>query len=488
MKKTNFTKTVTLVLILVLVLGVTGCSQAELGYINLYKEITNQNLFESNGSISFQINYLPKSMTDNMNEIQLAVLKKVFADFTLTTSTKADYSNNLVESKINIKEKSSGIEKEILSVIFKDDIYYIRVKEILDLVKLFNDMELNKQINGIFGNAEYISISVGELSELSNSNPPSSSTIMEQQGFDLSKQKQFNLLWVDLIGNLATKTYNNYNSGLVNRSGNQYILTLEATNLSKFLKTLAVYTVNNCEKLGPCLKTYISSLSKDQLGMTEDMKQKALLGIDEMVKEVVSNRAEYLTKLNTIDEIDNSINEFRGSKIVSSIEKTGKNRYKLNSIYQIKYNELSKEWENMDIAIISQSYCQPCSTFDLIPPVTGVLTITELNSKISPKVSVNIDTGLYKQNKGVQAKISQIELKVIDGYTYLPMRRLAEDLGEKVGWDEENSMAYIERGGERIDMTGLLLNGQTFVKIRNFEKLGYKVKWDPISRVASIQK
>jgi len=489
MKRSNYAKTVVLVLILVLVLGVTGCSQDELDYINLMKEISSQNQFEANGSISLQLNSLPESLTAETDKTQLAVLEKFLTEYSLTYLSKVDYSNNLAQAQLNIKERASGIEKEIFSVLMKDKICYIRIKEVIDFVKSFNDQKLNDEINKILGNAEYISISAEELTQLSDL--PPNSPVIAQQSFDLNKQKEFGLLWIELINNLATQAYNNYESGLIEKSGNQYVLTVKADDLSGFIKTFAVYTVSNVEKLGPCLKTFINSMNNEHLallGMTEEIKMQALPGIDVMVAEVAANRAEYLTKLNAIDKTNDSINEFEGSKLVSSIEKTSTNNYKLNSTLQIKYTDPNKDKEKMDLVLVSEETYQPCSRFDVQLPAAGVLTITELNNRIPPQVSIHIDTGLYTQQKGIQTKVSNIELKVIDGYVYLPLRRLAENFGENVGWDDKNSTAYVERNGERIDMTGLLLNNLTHVKIRDFEKLGYTVNWDPIKRVATVRK
>lgn len=46
-----------------------------------------------------------------------------------------------------------------------------------------------------------------------------------------------------------------------------------------------------------------------------------------------------------------------------------------------------------------------------------------------------------------------------------------------MGWDNENKTAYIIRGEERIDMTGVLVDSITMIKVRDFEKLGYKIDY-----------
>ncbi len=65
----------------------------------------------------------------------------------------------------------------------------------------------------------------------------------------------------------------------------------------------------------------------------------------------------------------------------------------------------------------------------------------------------------------------------IGGSMYLPMRRICERFGEVVDWDPELGRAYVVRGDTKIDMTGVLVDGRTFIKIRDFEKLGYFVDY-----------
>ena len=64
------------------------------------------------------------------------------------------------------------------------------------------------------------------------------------------------------------------------------------------------------------------------------------------------------------------------------------------------------------------------------------------------------------------------------GTVYLPMRHVLESFNEEVIWDAANKKAYVARGGDRIEMAGLLKNSTTFVKVRDFEKLGYTVSYE----------
>lgn len=66
---------------------------------------------------------------------------------------------------------------------------------------------------------------------------------------------------------------------------------------------------------------------------------------------------------------------------------------------------------------------------------------------------------------------------------YIPLRGAAEYLGEEVMWDDTTQEAYILRDGEEIHMDGVLYKPDNafedmwYVKVRDFEKLGYTVDY-----------
>ena len=66
---------------------------------------------------------------------------------------------------------------------------------------------------------------------------------------------------------------------------------------------------------------------------------------------------------------------------------------------------------------------------------------------------------------------------VENGRAYLPLRMIAEILGEEVVWENSTKTPYVMQDGQRIDMKGKLKDGRAFVGIRDFEKLGYTVTY-----------
>lgn len=67
---------------------------------------------------------------------------------------------------------------------------------------------------------------------------------------------------------------------------------------------------------------------------------------------------------------------------------------------------------------------------------------------------------------------------LLDGSIYLPLRKITEYAGYDVSWDAENRKAYVIVDAMPVDMTGVLIDGKTYVKIRDFEKLGAAVAYN----------
>ena len=90
-----------------------------------------------------------------------------------------------------------------------------------------------------------------------------------------------------------------------------------------------------------------------------------------------------------------------------------------------------------------------------------------------------------KNHQGVVAFLSAVEYntldtsaKLIDNSVYLPLRRLMENAGYEVSWDAEARKAYVTVDGNKIEMTGTIVDNKTYVKVRDFEKLGAKVDYE----------
>lgn len=85
--------------------------------------------------------------------------------------------------------------------------------------------------------------------------------------------------------------------------------------------------------------------------------------------------------------------------------------------------------------------------------------------------------GMY-EDSDYEYKYCSSKAELIDNSVYLPLRQLMENAGYEVSWDGEARKAYVTVDGEKIEMTGVIVNDRTYVKVRDFEKLGATVDYE----------
>ena len=84
--------------------------------------------------------------------------------------------------------------------------------------------------------------------------------------------------------------------------------------------------------------------------------------------------------------------------------------------------------------------------------------------------------GMYDETDS-EFKYCDSSAELIDNSVYLPLRQIMENAGYEVSWDGEQRKAYVTVAGEKIEMTGVIVNDRTYVKIRDFEKLGATIEY-----------
>ncbi len=84
----------------------------------------------------------------------------------------------------------------------------------------------------------------------------------------------------------------------------------------------------------------------------------------------------------------------------------------------------------------------------------------------------------YFDETELEYSILDTSAKLIDNSVYLPLRRLMENAGYEVSWDAEARKAYVTVDGNKIEMTGTIVDNKTYVKVRDFEKLGATVTYE----------
>ncbi|HCC08016.1 MAG TPA: hypothetical protein DEP72_07680 [Clostridiales bacterium] len=133
------------------------------------------------------------------------------------------------------------------------------------------------------------------------------------------------------------------------------------------------------------------------------------------------------------------------------------------------------EWDNNDQVdsiqkLITKGYL---SQIPLNPLGTGDYTVILVDgkSKVMPESADN-----------------DLDIKIINDSSYLPARKVVEILGDEINWDAAIKKAYITVNGKNVYLEGIIINNRTYIKVRELEKVGYKIDWNEETREVGIEK
>jgi len=171
----------------------------------------------------------------------------------------------------------------------------------------------------------------------------------------------------------------------------------------------------------------------------------------------------------------------------------------------IQSNSVLIEHEAINVNISNESKIFEVDSVDIAIPVDKVKDIEDyMSSEIEIMQEVYEDIPgektmviqkdlkeyiiYYNNYDNIDVDFGEIDLIIIDGRSYLPLRFVGEKFGETVGWEYQSKTAYIQRGDVRITMEGFIKDDKTFIKVRDFEKLGYNIDWIEVSGEIIINK
>lgn len=470
-----FKRVISLMLVCVmLIFMLTGCGVNELGYLNLSKEIGNLTQFDFNNSTQVE---LSKAVTgedvdynidlDIEGEVNIEDLNSMFMNFDLMFKIN-DLGN---ENPLNFK--------------ITDNKVYISKNSILELIKLeeiFNGTHENeKVINELYNvelkNVEYIMIA--DLNEYYS---------------DIDheiKYKDIN----DSAMNYLTSAFKGFDSKLITKENNGYSIKLTSASAVEFIERIITYISNNKDLVFDETIKYIENIYDDinmqELDSTTDDNKEAMLtelrGSRQEFYDFVDEAVLFLESegLQTYEEM------FDGSEINEEIYKNGSSYVeKLQAELVVEDLIIGNIESNTEI---TQADIEKISVFE------NYITADELEdiyNKTENKINPVQKLEMMWYPDSYSAEVNKIRLDeqtdwdyqsfaIIEDRIYLPLRYIGESFGEEVMWDNENKKAYVVRDNVKIDMTGVLVNSTTMVKVRDFEKLGYKIGFNQVNGLST---
>ncbi len=461
-------RTVSLFLVgLMLILTLTGCGTNELGYLKLSREIGNITQYEFNNSTQIEVSGTVAGEDYNI-------------DLEFEGSANIEDLNSMyVNLDVMIKVNDMGNEMPINFVI-SDNKIFISKNAVLEAIKL------EEKINGTAENQNVID-------ELYNVGLKDAEYIMISDLNEYYTGIEYKTNYKDMYDSAydyMTAAFKGFDSKLIKKINNGYAIELTSESAVDFIERLITYVGKNKDLVFDETVKYVENIY-------DDMNISELEGLTDADKEAA------------IEELKASRQEFYDfiDEAVLFIE-----------------SEEFKEYENMfDKSQLKNEICKKGSSY--IQNIQGELVYadiimgnlkssteiipTDVEKTLIPEKSINIEEfeSLYNETENKVNPVNKIELSWypnstsaeinkyrLDGKTewdyqsyalieesvYLPLRYIGESFDEEVQWDDENKKAYVIRGNEKIDMTGIIIDNTTMVKVRDFEKLGYTIGYNQV--------
>ena len=462
---------------LMLLSVLTGCSPNELGYLDLSMEINNQTQYEFESLIQIEVSKFV-SNADKDTKIDLSISGEANIE-----DLGSQYLNMDIMLKIN------GVENEKpIKLIVTDNKYYISKNVLLEVLKLQDE----------FGSEDYSSMVVEKLlEELKDTEYILLADIENifDSGIKISRDGYSYTALLDSAKEYLKAAFKNFDSQLIKKTSKGYAIELTSKSAADFIERLIKYIGKNKEQVFDETVKFADKMFDAAVAMsleenTENEKEAAM----EELKAMRYNFYDF------IDEAVLLVESGEYKEIYGDFRDMFDRSYLKNEIYK----DGGKYGQNVQGELIYEDFIigNIKSNTVLTPKTVKKVSVTEksisleemgelydsLEDRYNPVETIEISWNGYGSPED-NAEISEYRADgkydwsykpyvIIENRVYLPLRYISETLGEEVQWDDVNKKAYVVRESEKIDMTGILSDNLTMVKVRDFEKLGYIVEFE----------
>ncbi|MGE5458916.1 MAG: hypothetical protein ACM3NJ_00540, partial [Methanobacterium sp.] len=375
----------------------SGCSPVEKEYYNLIMEAGSQKVYESSGCMEINVAQLPAEIFEDDEILSKEKVQQALNQYRIDYWCKTDLNQGLVQLDMNVVDKTTEEKRASIRMIFRDDTCYIKVDEFISYLKEFCDAKDKQELDKVFGDVEYISIN---YQDIESALEPEQRDAFKGDILENAVEQQ--MVWRNFYDSLVYNVYDEYTGSLISKNNNQYTFTLRGSELVENAKPIAIYTLNNIDKLGRALETVLTGLTQEQaayLGLNSKHKEELLSDIDDMVLDVNQNRSRYLQTIETIPaDAQEKINSIlRDSEMNSMIEKVDNRTYKDSSIMRIQ--TILGPGRELDFTLKTKETIKTCFAVDVLKPVK-VLTVKELERRMPVTMIVWVDDQCYTLDKG----------------------------------------------------------------------------------------
>ena len=507
-------KVLVIVLTMLLAIGMmTGCSQAELIALNAYTDMAAWETTQQSGTITAEINreQLAKLISafaaewesdisaEDANEISSSIFQSLKIDYTAEADVKAQkifadfdvtLDGELYPLEVYFEGNKITVAKETFGSVMKlMDKYGLTENETYTYVEFLNEYT---------GDKDSLQISLGE----------DANYYTEQQNIAAELGNNVTALAADFI----KTAFSDYTSTLSSPEGNGVKFEVTYEKLVKEFGSLLGYYIGHKDKIADAWDTAVTSYAKifenlfSYHGADVEIAEDNQEFLPEMKADSILPSAADLT--GALEEVQEALNEsstlkelVSGANLICAITPVGKDAYDMKYDFALPYQGVNMLTMNMTdhrkkIDKITERQYNSAVLNDFDTEYENFMNrqYPILNAKLSWREGGALygDITFYRKNLDYTLYYDYVwrQFIVIDDRIYVPMRTIAEGLGYEVQWDSENEKAYVLDGDNRIDMSGFVREDTTYIKVRDFEKLGCTVYYvqNGLSNTATVTK
>lgn len=462
--------------------ALSSCSEAELMYLDFSKEIADWNVFTGTGEMAIELNNetLADFIKDVSGDTSVSASDIPFERLSMVYTASADYDNSIYDTDLDITVDDNS---PYTLNFYVDTEKVIFDKSVLDSVRQFLD-DYNITDNNISYGLDFMDEYFKDYDSIE--------IPFEYSDADIAfKNANMSRELIKAVSDFMVTAFDGYETSSYELNGENGVKAVfNYDNVVSAISDLFEYYINNTDKISAAWNDFTAKYSEIMKGMYPD-------AFDE-------NRLSEQLKLPTVDEVketqaqfnslvnDKSFNPLKdllmNSEYGFEVEKVSDTSYNSNSYIDLNYkgNDLAyittTETDNKLDQLEKKDYNSYVISYE-----NEIIIDEDFDKWLDenhPVKSANITWSKGDEYCSISyirdenySERSYTLLMNIDDYIYVPMRKLVEEMGYSVGWDEQNKKAYVINGNDRFDMTTVMVGDTTYIKVRDLEKMGIKVDY-----------
>ena len=480
----------------------TGCSRTELNYLMMSKDLMDtMSSCKVEGSMQADIDFDAfENMMDGVAKATGADSEPVETGMDGKKSLKVDYDMNMnidtLEYDMSFDVAYGGKSYDLGKLYYSlDKGVYVTSDTMWGIYQIYGDlMDSNKDqyimsdafaqdFKTVLAEDKYIElVSVEQLTGVDVD-----SVVPEQNMSEL----------YDAVFTFYEDVLDGFETGMVKEINSGYQIKANGREVAQLLADLLHFVGDNPEQVIDATEAYLMTVMNSVEAGTPEETAAVKAEMAALFAEGRASQDDFVAAAEQMAVMVESLMQYPGADIVldsfnyiATVKKVGDS---FNSVaaYTVKHDG------KMVAKLVTDSVLKK-DDVQIFFPVNSI-TVDELNEKLAkledkynPVAGVSVTWGMYgggseyadihtmrsvAEGSYFGSNYNWSDMIIEDGRAYLPLRLIAETLGEEVGWENSTKTPYVVQNGERIDMKGKLQDGKAFVGIRDFEKLGYTVTY-----------